>query len=255
MELSRDDVRKPDQVTAQLKRGFTWTTQHSTAVSIAAGLFLVAGLIWAVWGYWQNSQETELQEKYYEIERNYLQTKEKFDQYRATANTPPNPQNPAAGPQGTKPSGDLQQDYGSVIPAFEALIQSAPKSQAAAMSALSLAEIYQAYDRHAQALEALKLAGDVKGTLGALVRLETGTQLANTGDCTGAITQWNSILNQKSAAFLAPQTKLKIAICSESLGQTAQAEDYYKQVIADAKETAAGRNAEKFLRQLKGSTP
>lgn len=251
MELSREEARRPDQMTAGLKKGFEWTTSHSQAVIAVVGLALVAGVLFSVWNWNQERTETALQQKFYAAERLYLEKKEKFDQFEASTKSPVDPKAKVPEkPQGEKPTGDVSQDFGPALQGFESLVKEAPASKAGAMAALSLSKIYSDAKKPGEALEALKKSQTVSGDLGAMVKAELGTLTANQGDCKGALEIWSALLKHHPSTFLAPQVKLKMGLCSESLGQKDQAADYYKQVAAEAKESAVGRSAEKFLRAL-----
>lgn len=248
------DKVQPDIVTQELKKGFEWTTTHSKLVLIVIGALLVAGGAGAAYSFVNERKETSLQEKYFVLENDYEKKKEQFDLYTATANQPADPKTKVAPKaQGVKATGDLAQDYGTVEKGLRDLINEAPSSRAGAMSALLLTDLYKSYNKGPEALEILKKSSGTRGTMGAFVKAELGTQMADQKDCEGAIKTWSDLAKDKSAAFMAPQLKLKMGLCAETLGKKNEAEDYYKQVIADAKDTTAGRSAEKLLRLLQST--
>jgi predicted negative regulator of RcsB-dependent stress response len=256
VELSRTDARRPDVVTAELKKGFEWTTQHSQLVGGVVALALIVGGGSAVWSSMSASREASLQEKFYELEKTYLEKKEKFDLYQNTANRPADPKTKEVPkPEGEKASGDLTTDYGPVVTSLENLVKENQGSKAAALAAMTLTRIYDDYQKPTEALEVLKKVENTRGVLGALAKLNLGTHQADAGDCKAAMDTWSGLLKNHDAAFLSAQVKLKMGVCSENLNQKSQAEDYYKQVIGEAKESAAGRSAEKFLRLLQTKNP
>ena len=256
MELTKEQARRPDMATAQLKKGFQWTTQHSKLVGLIVGVGLLVGATISVWSFIDGRKETKLQEKYHDAERAYLEKKEKFEQYQATSNRPVDPKTKVAPkPEGEKSTGDLKQDYGSVVNQMEALVTEAPTSRAAALAALSLGQIYQNYDKKAEALEVLKKAQNAPGALGAMVKADLGTALANNGDCAAALGTWSGIVKDSSIKFLQPQIHLKMGLCLESMGKGSEAVEHYKQVVADAKDSTAGKSAEKFLKMVQTQTP
>ncbi len=254
MEVTKHEARKPDVVTAELKKGFEWTTQHSFGLAVATVALLALAGLWTAWSAWGESKEAGLQEKYYEFERTYLEKKEKFNLYSSSAAKPADPKDPKskATPviQGEKSTGDLNQDYGAVVTGLENLVKEAPKSKAGALAALTLVSIYDDYGKKEQALTTLRQVDSGNGLLSAMAQAELGTKLANSGDCAGAINQWANLVKHEAASFMAPQLKLKMGICSETLGQKDQALKFYQQAVADAKDSAAGKSAQKYMKLL-----
>jgi len=256
VEVSRADARRPDVVTAELKKGFAWTTQHSQLVALTVvGLFVI-GLIWAAVSAWNNSKEEGLQERYFAQEKAYTKKKEAFDKYSSTVNLPPDPKTKEIPkPEGEKASGDLNQDYGPIIQGFQAVIKDASSSHAAALSAMSLLQIYSDYQKPDEALATLKEVQTSSGTLGVITQYELGSQMANKGDCKGALDLWAALAKNQRAEFLKPQMKLKMGVCSESLGDKTKAADLYRDVAesAGSKDTPTGKTAGKYLRLLEAS--
>ena len=256
MEVSSADARRPDVMTAELKKGFEWTTQHSKLVGFTViGLF-VLGLIWAAASAWSNSKEEGLQEKYFAQEKAYTKKKEAFDKFSNSANLPPDPKTKEIPkPEGEKASGDMNQDYGPMIQGFQAIIKEAPSSHAAALSAMSLLQIYSDYQKPEEALNTLKEVQTSGGTLGVITQFELGMQMANKGDCKGALDLWTALSKNQRAEFLKPQMKLKMGVCSESLGDKTKAEEMYRDVAesAGSKDTPTGKTAGKYLRLLEAS--
>lgn len=245
-----------DIVTEELRKGFEWTTAHSKIVGLVVGALLIVGAAGAAYNFVDEKKEKTLQEKYFQYETEYLKKKEQFELYTSTVNAPVDPKTKQAAPvQGTKATGDLVQDYGSVVTGLQSLIAESSNSKAATLSALLLVDIYKSYEKKTESVEVLKKVQSGRGALALLASAELGTQLANNQDCEGAIKTWSSLLQDKAAAFLVPQLKLKIGLCSETLGQKDKAQEYYKQVIAEAKDSAAGKSAEKYLRLLTAQSP
>ena len=249
--MSRDEARRPDVMTAELKKGFEWSAQHSQALGLVVGALFLIGAGWSLMNYLNERKETALQEKFSAAEKTYLDKKEKFEQFQKSSAQPADPKSKVAPKvEGEKASGDLNQDYGTVVTDLEALVKEAPSSKAAVLSALTLTRIYDGYQKKNESIEVLKKVQSASGLLGVLAQSELGSELANNGDCKGAIDLWAKVVKDSDAKFMSPQLKLKMGLCSESLGQKAQAEDSYKQVVAEAKDSAAGKSAEKYLRLL-----
>jgi predicted negative regulator of RcsB-dependent stress response len=262
-KLTKDDVRSPDQVTKTLREGFVWTTGHSKMVLGAIGAFIVVGMGVSLWSYFSTKKETSLQEKYYVVEKAYLEKKRGFEEAsRAEVMAAQAAKDKKAAPApavdaSKKATGDLQKDYGTVIPGFEALIADAPNTQGGRMAALNLADIYASYSKNEEALATLQKVEKGLGkndAITALVLTQMGNVYSNKGDCKGAIEKWQAITDRKGLAFAHDEAKLRMGLCYESMNDTAKAEQLYTEVSKKQEATAdfsAAKDAEKYLRLLK----
>lgn len=244
-KLSKDELRNPDKLTQELQKGFTWTTKHSGLVAALVVALLVIGGGYAAFGMWAEHKEAQIQEKYFKFEKDYLEKKQNFTQ----SAMPVDPKNPV--PATAKSTGDVEADYGSVIKEFNAIINEAPSTKAAKMSALNLSEIYTSYGKPEEALAALNKVNSGSDLLAALVLTQLGTLQADKQDCKAALESWNKALSNKKASFLSSSLFLKQGLCHESLGDVAQAEASYTKAKESSKEAATAKSAEKYLRLLK----
>lgn len=243
--------QKTDVVTAELQRGFEWTTQHTTLVVSLLAVMLIGGGGFTAWKMISESKEKDLQAKYYDLEAVVNKKRADFEMAK-------NPQPGQPAPTGvTKPSGDLAKDYGDVTQSLAEFVRQHPKSAAGSMAALNLASLQTEYNQSAEAIQTLKTVDTQKNLLGALVRMELATQLANSGNCPEAVTMWKDLTSLDSAKFLKAEAKLKMGLCAETQGDVAQAQSIYKEVESEFKESAAGRSASQYLRLLssKSETP
>lgn len=256
MDISRmtSDKKKyaqNDLLTAELKKGFEWTTTHSKIVGFIVGALILVGGGWTLVTMMNESKEKELQAQYFDLEN---QTNKKRAAFEAGRNPiPPNPEQPTAvAPQ--KATGDLTKDYGDLVNQLSVFAKEHPGSVAGSMAALNLASLQSEYKQNEQAIETLKLVKPQKGFLGALVQMELATQLANAGQCPEATKIWSALSTQDSANFLKGEAKLKMGLCAESQGDLTQAQSLYKEVETEFKESAAGRSAAQYLRLLSAKT-
>lgn len=233
-KMSKHEAKTPDQVTQNLQTAFQWSIGHSQAVIGLIAVILLGGLAYS--GYQWNVDRTEasIQEDYYQIEREYVAKKEAFTAAK-----------PAAA------SGDLEKDFGPVVQKLEALLERAPKSRAASMSALLLSEIYSQYKQVDKGLAALKKATQRKDLLSIFVIDRLAGLLADQGDCKTALTTWDQALEIKSAQFMRADIKLKKGLCFESLNDRTQAQQMYTQAREGT--GATGKLAEKYLHLLGGA--
>lgn len=259
------DVKKPDQFLETLNRGFQWSISNS---SLLLGILIVVLLIGggaAAWSTIQQSKEADMQEKYYVLEKKILEKKrgfaeaeqkEKMKQSAAKAGqSAPKTDEPA----GTLPTGDLAKDYGTLPEELNALIDAAPKSTAAEMAALNLAEIFARYQNPDEAMKVLNkvnTSNKSNDLIGALVVNMKANFMADKGDCGGAISLWENLAKESKAKFLHSEAKLRMGLCFETMNDLGKAEQMYSEVAAkDTKDatadSSAAKDAERYLRLLK----
>lgn len=246
------NVRKPrkddlDIVTTELKKGFEWTTKHTTLVVGLLGLLIVVGGGYAIYSTVAKNKEIELQAKYYDLEA--VVTKKRGD-FEMAKNPPPVTPDQPAPPATAKPSGDLQKDYGDVTAQLADFAKTNPSTTAGSMAALNLASLQAEYNQTEAAISTLKTVNPPKSFLGALVQMELATQLANANNCPEATGIWQKLIDTPSAAFLKGEAKLKMGLCAEATGDLTKAQSFYSEVEKDYKDTAAGRSASQYLRLL-----
>lgn len=248
-------------MTQTLREGFVWTTSHSKVVLSAILVFVVFGAGASIYSYFNTKKETSLQEKYYLIEKEYTEKKRGFEEVtraETMAAQSKDKKNLPAIDLSKKASGDLQKDLGGVVTGFKALVSEAPKTVAAQMAALNLAEIFSNYKLSEDAIASLtqvekSLSG--KDAMSALILQKLGNLYADKGDCKTALEKWESIVSHKALTFAHDEAKLGMGLCYESLNDLAKAEQMYGEVSAkkDAETSnfAAAKDAERYLRILK----
>jgi predicted negative regulator of RcsB-dependent stress response len=255
-KISKNDIKNPDLVTQELRKGFEWTTQHVQLVIGVIVLLLVVGSGWTAYNWMNDKKENELQAQYYQFEKQILKKKEAFEKFDQQAKVlpPKGAKKDETLNQGEKSSGDLDKDFGSSISDMLKIVNQAPSSKAAALSALVLSDLYLQYNKPSEGLAVLQKVKTKSSTLGALAtHLEAGL-LANNNDCAKAVTVWEEILKSKDAGFIHNEVRIRQGLCFENLNQADKASANYNKVVADAKDTQAAKTAEKYLRLLKVKT-
>ncbi len=257
-KLTKEDL-KVDAVTTELQKGFSWTTQHMTAVIMLLVAFVVLGAGYSAYSYFDSKKEEEAQNAYYAVEAEYLAQKTKFETFDAEASKPKETKKDSKGketeekPQGLKASGDLTQDYGKVVSGFESVISKDPGSNAALMAALNLADIYISYKQSDKALVFLEKIKPGKNLLSAMALDRQATLKADAGDCKAALGIWDQALSLKASEFMTNDLKLKKGLCYESLSDFVQAKAMYTQakVSKDGdSQSPIAKTAEKYLHLL-----
>lgn len=245
--VTHEQAKKPDAVTEQLKRGFEWTTTHSSiAVAVAGGILVILGGYFGLQS-WSLHNEEKLQGELFNIEREYLVKKEAFDQAEATpASTDPKVEAPPA-----KATGDISKDYADIPQKLTAFVDRNVGTTAGGMAALYASEVFINYKQPEPAIAVLQKANVTKGLVGSLNQNRLASLLADKNDCAAALGIWTQMIKSTDNAFLSAEIKLRMGLCAESTGDKAQAEKLYQEVAAAAKDGGNGKLAEQLLRLMK----
>ena len=260
-KITKTDAKTPDQVTQSLKQGFVWTTAHSKMILGGMGAFIALGAIFSTVNYLSQRKEKTQQEKYYVLEKNYLDKKRGFEEFEQAELMKATAKDPKKLPEidiSKKPTGDFNKDYGSIISGFEQFISEYPGGHAAQMAALNLSEIYASnkkLDEAFSSLEKVEKSLDKNDMISALVWMQMGNLLANKKDCKGAIEKWQNLLNNKTLSFSHGEAKLRMGLCYESLNEVAKAEEIYNDLGNNSSLSGGNpevaREAKKYLRLIK----
>ena len=255
----KKEAKSQDLLQHELQKGFRWSTQHSKIVLGTLAVLLLVGGGFAASSYMSEQKEEKIQSKYFPAERAFLEKKQGYtdaaaEEMRLAANKDPKAKTQPVAPNpaiGSKATGDFDKDFGSVIGPMQEIISEAPKSIAAKMAALNLAQVQIEYKKFDDAKKVLtSVADSSKDLLSAMVNTELGTLLANENNCQEAIGYWEKVANNKRAEFLHSPVQLKMGLCYEALNDTAKAEQAYTKVKDQEKDSSIGKSADKYLRLL-----
>lgn len=249
--------KRTDIITAELQKGFEWTQKYSRFLGAGVAVILIGGAAWAITNSLKTREDKNLQSEYSQLDFAVTKQKEIFERGK----NPPPP--PVKGEDGKTPeplpsavaTGDLAKDYGKVVTDLESFLTKHPDAPAGAMASLRLAGLYSEYNNPEESLKALQTVKYDKGLLGSLVKMELGSQLANTGKCPEAEQVWGKLFSNSSDAFLKSEIRLKQGLCAESRGELAQAEQNYREAMELGSESETSKSAAKYLRLLKFKGP
>ena len=243
--LSKHDVRNPDIVTLELKKGFQWTTSHAKLTAFVSIAFIAGGIGYSAFQYFSEQAEEKAQEAFYHVEDDYLKLQE--SEHPKT----PAQQTKDKKAQTEKVEAPVVANYQPVAQKFSDVMTQFPNSRAALLAYLDYSEIKikdQKFEDIVKSAEKLKVGSDL---LSSLVLMQKGNAQANSKDCKQALTTWEQVLKNKAAQSLYPEVHLQEALCFESLNDMTHAEESYNKILAEAKDSSAAKSAEKYLRLLK----
>lgn len=252
IHLDKEQVKAHDKLQSSIEVIFNFFIKNSkfTLIAIIALVAIFGGTSFI--SYLNQKNEVELQEKYYTAESSYLKKSEEASKL--------NTEN-----KDTKKTEEVKKtenktvDYTNELNTLKEVIEKSPSSQAAKMSGILLAEINRKNNNTTETLKYINLVKTSNNdTLSALFNHMKGQVLADSGDCKGAVSQWESNLNNKAADFLKDETKLNLAVCYQQLNETTKAESILNDIKMTAQPNKAlvAKEAKKYLRyiQLKKKT-
>lgn len=253
-KLDKDDLR-PDVFLQTMEKSVSFFDRYRSLIVGLAILLGVGGFGYVILDYFNARSERLASEGLYNVEADYLKTREQFERARMEALEPtPKADGKEAKKEAAVPAtGDLEKDYGKVVAGFEKFLEKDAKTAAAAQAALMLAGIYVEYKQPEKAISALdKVLQKLKPSelLYGLAQLTRGSALAAKGDCTQAIASWQAVAEGPSNPFLQPDALLKSGVCYESLKQFDKAAEMYRRINEKFSDTAAAKTAKVLLRAL-----
>ncbi len=239
---SKKDLKNPDAVTAELKKGFQWSRQHSTIIAGAVVLFLLAGAGYSIAQYFSDQAETKAQEAFYKVDQEYTKSKDQAEK----------PPTPDAKDKNAKPP--VVVDNEVLAQKFAGVVKDFPKSRAALLAFLDYASIETKTHKDEEISKVASQLNVGSDLLSALVLIEKGHAQANLKNCKQAVETWNQALAIKSAQTVYPEVHLYQALCFETLNDNAKATETYNKILAEAKDSPTAKSAERYLRLLKTKT-
>lgn len=229
------DIRDPDSFQETILGFWHFIEKHaaSFAAALAVGLLVLVGFVVKSW--WHEREERKAQEAYHATEAKFTKIKEGFDRAKMRSLMPAlskDEKNPAA-----SATGDLDKDYGAVLPDLEKFAREHVGTSAGAQAAILAAETYLTYGKADQAVAIAEVAS--KGApsnslLGALVTVQWGSALATKGDCGQAVKVWEQVLANKSAKYLYGDVSLRTGLCYEQMNDGAKALEMYNRTLSEA---------------------
>jgi predicted negative regulator of RcsB-dependent stress response len=232
-KLTKDDLRQPDALAAELKKGFEWTTHHVRIVLGLGVAFVVLGLAWVGYSTLSKNKETAAQESYYKAEKAFIKQRETLNKSADAAKAT-----------------DFEKDFGTQTPALARILKDFPGSAASRMAALLLASEQMHYNRMDLAQATLTQVQTSSDLLSAMVLLQKGKVQASQKDCPAAQISWAQALAIKGSGVMAPDVHLQQGLCFETTGDKVKAEESYNKVLAEAKDSPFAHSADQYLRLL-----
>lgn len=240
-KITKDDL-KQDQIQAELQKGFKWTTKHLNIVLGGLGAFLVVGVLYSGLTAYQSKKEAQRQEEFYVLEKSLLDAKKNVADAKS---------------KDKAYKVDFEKDFLKVSENLKKFAVDYSDKKAGRMAGILLVDLYRENQKLEQAQEFLKqIEKNLKKNeiLSGLIQLQWGSVLADLNQCEGAVTQWESVVNQKNLSFAHGETKLRMSLCYQAMGQFEKAETLLTEVSkkqGSDVDFSASQDAEKYLKYLR----
>lgn len=255
--ISDRELAKQDGLQRKLTLAFDWIVANKVIIILLVGVVALSGLGYAVYSQVKRGAQMKIQDQYYVIEKDYLKIKNDFDEAdRQAQQEAANKVKKDAKKEDVKPeskkqaSGDLEKDYGSVLPRFVDLHTASPKLVPGKVTALVLADLYWEYKKFELAAQVLEksLESSPKTLVDYMILKKWSSTQLSLGQFDQVIKKNQSVMNSSQYPFMNSYFKLQIGLAYEGLKQWDMAENQYKDVIAkgDVPETAGAPDSEKM---------
>ncbi len=243
-------------------RGWSVVERNSKIVTTLVALLFLGAIVYVSMDFLNRRADRKGSEDLYKVEAQYLKLKDGFE--KAKTPEPPPAKDPTKDPKDktetakTEPpaqpaSGDLQKDYGSVLPGLEQVADKHAGQSAGAQAAVIAADLYLEYkdpDKAVAVLDKVVTKQSSNDLMYGVAHLLRGSALAAKGDCNQAVSDWQKVVDSKNNKFLHPDALLKSGVCYETLKQSEKAMEMYKKVTQDHADTQAAQAAKTYLRAM-----
>jgi tetratricopeptide (TPR) repeat protein len=258
---AKDPLKQPDMFVSTVGRGWNTVEKNSKVVTTIVALLFLGAIVYVTMDFVNRRADRKASEELYKVEAQYLKIKDTFEKAKADAEKPPEkPKDKADAKETAKvetpaqpASGDLQKDYGTVLPGLEQVADKHANQSAGAQAAVMAADLYLEYKQPEKAVAVLdkvvtkQSSGDLMYGVAHLLR---GSALAAKGDCNQAVSDWQKVVDSKKNSFLHPDALLKSGVCYETLKQNDKAMEMYKKVTQDHADSQAAQTAKTYLRAI-----
>lgn len=264
--ISDRELAKQDGFQQKLTLAFDWIVANKVIVLLLVGVIAFSSLGYVIYGQVKRGAQMKIQDQYYLIEKDYVKIKTDFDdaerqtkqdadkaadknKKKAKKDQPPEiaPQPAAPKKQAT---GDLDNDFGTVVSRFVELHTANPKLVPGKVTALVLADIYWEYKKLDQAALVLEksLEASPKTLVDYMILKKWSATQLSLGQFDQVIKKNQSVIGSSKYPFMNSYFKLQTGLAYEGLKQWDQAEAQYKDVMAkgDAPEMNRAPDEEKM---------
>lgn len=245
-------AKKQDPVARVLETTLTFAEKNAKVLFIILVLIVIAGIGYGINDNLTMKKEATFQERYAQAEKEQLEKERNFEEADRAPLAPEKDKKPEPKISAT---GDLEKDFGSSVKIYNEVIREAPQTKAARMAAIKLSDLYLKYKKPDDAMNSLKeVAARMHNDLtGYLVTFQKANVQSQIGQCSEAVSTWETLVRNKHAAFLHKEAQVRMGLCYETMKDFAKAELMYIEASKKDERDDFGpaKDAEKYLRLLK----
>lgn len=260
--ISDRELAKKDVVQKDLTLALDWMVANKVLIILLLGVMGLSGIGYVIYNQVRLDTNIRIQDQYFAIEKDYLKIKSDFEEAdkqateaAAKALAKKDPKAPAEldekkpAPK-ARATGELEKDYGTVLPRFLDLINANPKVTSSKVAAMVVADLYWDYkklDLAAQVLEKT-LEPSPKELVDYMVLKKLSSTNLSLGQFDAVLKKNQAAISNSKYPFMSSQFKLQMGLAYEGLKQWEMAEAQFKDVINKAEQSEALLDAEAKLK-------
>ncbi len=244
-KISKEELRSPDAFVKTMEQGYSFATRYGKPIAALAVLGVIVAIGFVATNFLKERKEDSAAQALYVPQSEYKKLQDQFE--KAKSPIEPGAKADASAVKPAPATGDLQKDYGTVIPGFESVIKEFSGTVAAGQAAVYLASIYQDHGKLEEAKAALEQPLkdlDSDTLIYSVANMVYGNILASQDNCKDAVATFERVKN-----FLSVDASVKAGVCYEKLGQLDQAAEMYRKASTQS-ESSSSLAAKGYLRAL-----
>ena len=237
-KLTKEDVKGPDAFIAFSDKVIEKIEEQRKPIIFVLAAGFIVGLAFVSVSFIMKKQEQEAQNALYKLETQYKKRTDKL----------------AKDEQKNKEGKSLESDYGQIVDQYQQFIKEYPKSKAAKIAAIALADIYQDYGKNEKSLETLENATkslDPDDFFFGLILSKKASIYLDTKKYPDAISTLKTIIAEKSQEHLKADSLLRMGLAYQQMSKVDDAINTFETITRDFAKSDAARTAKSYIRLLK----
>lgn len=272
-KISKKELKGHDAFVTAVDHFWARIAKHRMIVLAILGVLVLGGAGSSILSYFESRKEELAQKDLFLAEHEFSKKQQAFEQaqteIRKQENLKKSPAKKAdkklaqeaesalAKARKEAKTGDLNKDFGDVLPALEKVVTQHSGTKASTIAALAATKVYLDYNQPQKALAILSpIEGKIqKGDVleGAFLS-SLGVSYERAGQCDKAVPVWEKITSSAKLDLFHADAFLKLGLCYEKLGNTAKATESLEKAASKSPESNTAKVSKRLLRLMKVKT-